>query len=59
MWLLILSTAFVCLLISDFLSKRHRHNILKSSGIAGPAYTLPLLGDIAVTLGNDISSKYF
>lgn len=53
----IIATAFVCLLIADYLHKRRRYNILKKSRIEGPSYTLPLLGDIAVTLGNDISSK--
>ena len=57
MWLSIIGTAFVCLLIADYLYKRRSKNILKMSGIRGPPFTLPLFGDIAVTLKNDTSSK--
>ena len=57
MWLSIIATALMCLLIADYLFKRRRNNILKLSGIPGMPYTLPLLGDLAVALENDTSSK--
>ncbi|TMW51310.1 hypothetical protein DOY81_003629 [Sarcophaga bullata] len=53
MWLSIIATALMCLLIADFLYKIRRKNILKLSGIPGPPYTVPLLGDIAVAFGVD------
>ncbi|XP_065366486.1 cytochrome P450 4d2-like [Calliphora vicina] len=53
MWLIIVFILIVCALIWDYLLKRRRYRILKMSGIAGPSYTLPLIGDVIETIGND------
>ncbi|KAI8115355.1 putative cytochrome P450 4d14 [Lucilia cuprina] len=44
---------FLCILIWDYLSKRRRYRIFSESRIPGPSYTLPIIGDVIVTIGND------